>query len=218
MLRQVFHLISCEVLLHNKQPSALDMAVMEMCLRHRRQYGVDYRVVITKVDLIKKAADVQAVYETLRNICKRLKLGMVQIVPCSVRKIRGRIALWKCLWRSVDPGNVTALLERVEQELDGDVWDYAIRCLARLDLQRAWQQVLQGPSIQGVEVLPNQDLNEDEVIGTLKDDLMEEADLEEVETEETSEPSLEELEVSEAADLFQEDSEVKELLSAAQEQ
>jgi len=241
MLRQVFHLISCEVLLHNKQPSALDMAVMEMCLRHRRQYGVDYRVVITKVDLIKKAADVQAVYETLRNICKRLKLGMVQIVPCSVRKIRGRIALWKCLWRSVDPGlseqprptdlkdiqkdldmlveqgNVTALLERVEQELDGDVWDYAIRCLARLDLQRAWQLVLQGPSIQGVEVLPTQDLNEDEVIGTLKDDLMEEADLEEVETEETSEPSLEELEVSEAADLFQEDGEVKELLSAAQE-
>lgn len=38
------------------------------------------------------------------------------------------------------------------EELDGDVWDYAIRCLARLDLQRAWQQVLQGPSIQGGKV------------------------------------------------------------------
>lgn len=38
------------------------------------------------------------------------------------------------------------------EELDGDVWDYAIRCLARLDLQRAWQLVLQGPSIQGGKV------------------------------------------------------------------
>ena len=26
-------------------------------------------------------------------------LNSTQIVPCSVRKIRGRIALWKCLWR-----------------------------------------------------------------------------------------------------------------------
>eukprot|EP00913_Durusdinium_trenchii_P006853 g6444.t1 len=51
MLRQVFHLISCEVLLRRKRPSLLDMAVMEMCLRHRRDS--EYTIVITKVDLIK---------------------------------------------------------------------------------------------------------------------------------------------------------------------
>ena len=33
-------------------------------------------------------------------------LNSAQIVPCSVRKIRGRIALWKCLWRHPWQGRV----------------------------------------------------------------------------------------------------------------
>lgn len=43
------------------------------------------------------------VYDKIRGIVDALGLGMVKIIPCSVRRIRGRILLWKRLWRSVNP-------------------------------------------------------------------------------------------------------------------
>ncbi|CAK9016635.1 unnamed protein product [Durusdinium trenchii] len=154
MLRQVFHLISCEVLLRRKRPSLLDMAVMEMCLRHRRDS--EYTIVITKVDLIKSEEAMETVFQTMRRISARMseKLGIrrVKIIPCSVKRIRGRILLWRRLWRSVDPELTLKVrpakeLKEVQKELDAMVEQGKIEDLSALAEQ---EQPVREESLNGL--------------------------------------------------------------------
>lgn len=248
MLRQVFHLISCEVLLRRKRPSLLDMAVMEMCLRHRRDS--EYTIVITKVDLIKSEEAMETVFQTMRRISARMseKLGIrrVKIIPCSVKRIRGRILLWRRLWRSVDPeltlkvrpakelkevqkeldamveqGKIEDLSALAEQESNWDVWDYAMRGLVQLkQLRKTWQLLQQGPA-EGF-VRDNQEDDED-LMEDLEEDLMEEAELQvkdDGEASSSTQPAddvVEEAQEDEDLDLFQDVIEETGRLSAMQE-
>ncbi|CAE7877148.1 engB [Symbiodinium microadriaticum] len=224
-LRQVFHLISCEVLLRRQRPSPLDISVMEMCLHHRSKFNLDYTLVITKIDLIRSKKDAETVYENLCKVVRRLRLGSAKIVPASVRSTTGRVLLWKRLWRSVDPENsahssqdlsalrqeverlveakdAEALIERAKEE-SGDGWECIVRGILALGrLHDAWQIIQAGPQrAQGLEEHETaEDAEED--MEMLKEGLLEAAEAgEEAEKDEDDEDAPEVSE-DEAGDFF----------------
>ncbi|CAE6927755.1 engB [Symbiodinium natans] len=244
-LRQVFHLISCEVLLRRQRPSPLDISVMEMCLNHRRDFNLDYTLVITKIDLIRNKIDAQTVYDNLRKVVRRLRLGKAKIVPASVRHTTGRVLLWKRLWRSVDPErdsrpardlsmvrqDVERLVEakdaetllKLAAEESGDGWEFAVRGLLVLGrLRDAWRIIQAGPrKPQGLQA--GEDEGEDSAIDNdmqmLKEGLLEaaEADGKEQDEDET-ELAEEAMEENAGVDFFQMPEDVEsEQMAAMQE-
>lgn len=224
-LRQVFHLISCEVLLRRQRPSPLDISVMEMCLHHRSKFNLDYTLVITKIDLIRSKKDAETVYENLCKVVRRLRLGSAKIVPASVRSTTGRVLLWKRLWRSVDPENsahssqdlsalrqeverlveakdAEALIERAEEE-SGDGWECIVRGILALGrLHDAWQIIQAGPQrAQGLEEHETaEDAEED--MEMLKEGLLEAAEAGEEAAQDKDEEDAPEVSEDEAGDFF----------------
>ncbi|CAE7242722.1 engB [Symbiodinium sp. CCMP2592] len=227
-LRQVFHLISCEVLLRRQKPSPLDISVMEMCLHHRSKFNLDYTLVITKIDLIRSKKDAETVYENLCKVVRRLRLGSAKIVPASVRSTTGRVLLWKRLWRSVDPENsawhssqdLSALRQEVERlveakdaealitrakEESGDGWECIVRGILALGrLRDAWNIIQAGP--QRARGLEEQDTAEDGMendMEMLKEGLLEAAEAGEEAAEDKDEEDAQEVSEEEAgADFF----------------
>ncbi|CAJ1380560.1 unnamed protein product [Effrenium voratum] len=202
-LRQVFHLISCEILLKNGRPSSLDMAVMEMGCRYQRERKLNYTVVITKNDLIRSTRDVQKVYHTMCKMSRKAGFQRPQVIAASVRKPIGRVQIWKKLWRSVEKDeqrglpqlrkeldalvaaeDVAALRAAVEQATGADAWDYALRAMLRVSsgaLRReVWGLVRNTSPEPGVEMLlADQDTDLDD----LQESLLEAAELDEEEEE-----------------------------------
>jgi len=227
-LRQVFHLISCEVLLRRQKPSPLDISVMEMCLHHRSKFNLDYTLVITKIDLIRSKKDAETVYENLCKVVRRLRLGSAKIVPASVRSTTGRVLLWKRLWRSVDPENsvwhssqdLSALRQEVERlveakdaealikrakEESGDGWECIVRGILALGrLHDAWHIIQAGP--QRAQGLEEQETAEDAMendMEMLKEGLLEAAEAGEEAAEDEDEEDAQEVSEEEAgADFF----------------
>ncbi|CAE7566001.1 engB [Symbiodinium necroappetens] len=224
-LRQVFHLISCEVLLRRQRPSPLDISVMEMCLHHRSKFNLDYTLVITKIDLIRSKKDAETVYENLCKVVRRLRLGSAKIVPASVRSTTGRVLLWKRLWRSVDPENSThssqdlsalrqeverlveakdaeALIARAKEE-SGDGWECIVRGILALGrLHDAWQIIQAGPQrAQGLEEHETaEDAEED--MEMLKEGLLEAAEAGEEAEKDQDDEDAPEVSEDEAGDFF----------------